>query len=148
MLVNKDFLTWPLVDWRLCCQPITCQIRKSLLTDMDFNIACKFLSNNGPSCYFGTHLFYFGNPRCNLHLNSIKVIRKSIYLTQALNDCWESRGHVDHPTEMGHSMPVIRHIIRDLPQIEQPPNIECCYPPIWMVRTERAWNYAAHQTEI
>ena len=38
MLVNKDFLTWLLIGWRLCCQPIRCQVWKSLLTIMDFNM--------------------------------------------------------------------------------------------------------------
>ena len=37
MLVNKDFLTWLLIGWRLCCQPIRYQVWKSLLTNMDFN---------------------------------------------------------------------------------------------------------------
>ena len=32
MLVNKDFLTWLLIVWRLCCQPIRCNVWKSLLT--------------------------------------------------------------------------------------------------------------------
>ena len=36
MLVNKDFLTWLLIGWRLCYQPIRCQFWKSLLTNMDF----------------------------------------------------------------------------------------------------------------
>ena len=39
MLVNKDFLTWFLICWRLCW------FEKSLLTNMDFNL---FLSNLGP----------------------------------------------------------------------------------------------------
>ena len=38
MLVNKDFLTWLLIGWQLCCQPIRCQVWKSLLTNMDFNM--------------------------------------------------------------------------------------------------------------
>ena len=38
MLVNKDFLTWLLIGWRLCCQPIRCQVWKSLFTNMDFNM--------------------------------------------------------------------------------------------------------------
>ena len=38
MLVNKDFLTWLLIGWRLCCQPIRCQVWKPLLTNMDFNM--------------------------------------------------------------------------------------------------------------
>ena len=38
MLVNKDFLTWLLIGWWLCCQPIKCQVWKSWLTNMDFNI--------------------------------------------------------------------------------------------------------------
>ena len=37
-LVNTDFLTWLLIGWRLCCQPIRCQVWKSLLTNMDFNM--------------------------------------------------------------------------------------------------------------
>ena len=47
MLVNKDFLTWLLIGWRLCCQPIRCQVWKSLLTNMDFNM--EFFSNPGSS---------------------------------------------------------------------------------------------------
>ena len=34
---NKDFLTWLLICWRLCCQPIRCRVGKSL-TNMDFNM--------------------------------------------------------------------------------------------------------------
>ena len=30
MLVNKDFLTWLLIGWRLCCQPIRCQLFETL----------------------------------------------------------------------------------------------------------------------
>ena len=29
MLLNKDFLTWLLIFWWLCCQPIRCQVWKS-----------------------------------------------------------------------------------------------------------------------
>ena len=46
MLIIKDFLTWPLIGWQLCCQPIRCQLWKSLLTKMD--LTWKFLSNPGP----------------------------------------------------------------------------------------------------
>ena len=38
MLVDKDFLTWLPNGWQRCCQPIRRQIRKSLLTNMDFKI--------------------------------------------------------------------------------------------------------------
>ena len=38
MLINKDFLTWLLIGWRLCCQPIRCQAWKSVFTNMDFHI--------------------------------------------------------------------------------------------------------------
>ena len=38
MLVNEDFLTWLLIGWRLCCQPIRCQVWKSLLINMDFSM--------------------------------------------------------------------------------------------------------------
>ena len=38
MLVNKDFLTWLLIGWRFCSQPIRCQFWKFLLTNIDFNI--------------------------------------------------------------------------------------------------------------
>ena len=37
ILVSKNFLTWLLIGWQLCCQPIRCQVWKSLLTNMDFN---------------------------------------------------------------------------------------------------------------
>ena len=33
MLVSKDFLTWLLIGWRLCCQPIRCQVWKYLLNN-------------------------------------------------------------------------------------------------------------------
>ena len=32
MFVNKDFLAWLLIGSQLCCQPIRCQVWKSLLT--------------------------------------------------------------------------------------------------------------------
>ena len=38
MLINKDFLPWLLIVWWLYCQPIWCQVWKSYLTNMDFNI--------------------------------------------------------------------------------------------------------------
>ena len=38
MLVNKNFLTWLLIGWRLCFQPIRRQVRKFLLTTMAFNM--------------------------------------------------------------------------------------------------------------
>ena len=38
MLVNKDILTWLLIGWQLCCQTIRCQVEKSLLTNIDFNM--------------------------------------------------------------------------------------------------------------
>ena len=38
ILVNKDFLTWHLIGWQLCCQPIRCQVGKALLTNINFNI--------------------------------------------------------------------------------------------------------------
>ena len=46
MLVNMDFLTWLLIGWRLCCQPIRCPVLKSLLTNM--GLIRKFLSLAGP----------------------------------------------------------------------------------------------------
>ena len=46
-LVNKDFLTWLLIGRRLCCQPIRCQVWKSLLPNMDFNMKI-YPSNPGP----------------------------------------------------------------------------------------------------
>ena len=47
MLVNKDFLTWLLIGWQLCCQPIRCQVWKSLLINMDFDIEITG-NNSGP----------------------------------------------------------------------------------------------------
>ena len=38
MLVNKDFLTWFLIGWRLCCQSIRCHFWKSLLMNIYFNM--------------------------------------------------------------------------------------------------------------
>ena len=35
MLINKDLLTWLLISWRLCYQPIRCQVWNSLSTNMD-----------------------------------------------------------------------------------------------------------------
>ena len=37
MLVNKDFLAWLLIGWRLCCQPIRRHVLKSLWTSMAYN---------------------------------------------------------------------------------------------------------------
>ena len=37
MLVNKDFPTWRLIGWRLCCQVIRCQVWTSLLANMNLN---------------------------------------------------------------------------------------------------------------
>ena len=37
MLRNKDFLTWLLISWQLCCQPNRCQVTKSLLINTDLN---------------------------------------------------------------------------------------------------------------
>ena len=34
MLFNKAFLTWLLIGWRSCNQPVICQVWKSLLTNM------------------------------------------------------------------------------------------------------------------
>ena len=36
--INKYSLTWLLIGWRLCCQPIRFQVWKSMLTDMYFNM--------------------------------------------------------------------------------------------------------------
>ena len=44
MLVNKDFQTWHLIGWRLCCQPIRYQVWKSLLEAM-FENPCKLTWN-------------------------------------------------------------------------------------------------------
>ena len=38
IFANKDFQTWYLIGWQLCCQPIRKHFRKSLLTNMDFNM--------------------------------------------------------------------------------------------------------------
>ena len=38
LLVDGHFLTWLLIGWRLCCQPIRSHIRKLLLANLrDFN---------------------------------------------------------------------------------------------------------------
>ena len=37
-MVNEDFLAWLLIGWWLCCHPIKCQVWKSVLADMDFNL--------------------------------------------------------------------------------------------------------------
>ena len=34
MSVNNDFLTWLLIGWRLCCQPIRCLVWKLLFTNI------------------------------------------------------------------------------------------------------------------
>ena len=34
--VNKDFQTWHLTGWQLCCQPIRSHVRKSVLINMAF----------------------------------------------------------------------------------------------------------------
>ena len=38
MLVNNDFLTWFLIGWWLCCQPISCQVWKSCKRTWIFNM--------------------------------------------------------------------------------------------------------------
>ena len=38
MLVNKDFQTWHLIGWQHSRQPIRSHVRKSLLTNMEFNM--------------------------------------------------------------------------------------------------------------
>ena len=43
LLVNKDFQTWHLIGWQRSRQPIRSHVRKSLSTDMNFNM--DFLSN-------------------------------------------------------------------------------------------------------
>ena len=44
---NKDFSTWLLIGRRLSCQPIRCQVWKSLLTNMEFNME-NFLVTKNP----------------------------------------------------------------------------------------------------
>ena len=38
MLFNKDFQTWHLIGWQHSRQPIRSHVRKSLLTNMEFNM--------------------------------------------------------------------------------------------------------------
>ena len=38
MLVNNDFQTWHLIAWQHSRQPIRSHARKSLLTNMEFNM--------------------------------------------------------------------------------------------------------------
>ena len=38
MLANKDFQTWHLIGWQYKRQPIRRHVKKSLLTNMDFNM--------------------------------------------------------------------------------------------------------------
>ena len=39
-----DFLTWLLIGWQLCCQPIRGYVWKFRLTSMDFNVEISYLS--------------------------------------------------------------------------------------------------------
>ena len=38
MLVNKNFQTWHMIGWQHSHQPIKSHVRKSLLTNMEFNM--------------------------------------------------------------------------------------------------------------
>ena len=38
ILVNKDLQTWHLIGWQHGCQPIRSHVRKSVLTNMEFNM--------------------------------------------------------------------------------------------------------------
>ena len=38
MLINKDFQTWHLIGWQHSRRSIRSQVRKSLLTNMEFNM--------------------------------------------------------------------------------------------------------------
>ena len=46
MTVSKHFQTWHLIGCQHCCQPIRSHVRKSLFTNMDFDMF--LLSNPGP----------------------------------------------------------------------------------------------------
>ena len=48
MSVNKDFQTWHLIGWQHSCQPIRSHVRKSLLTNMEFNMDFSLLSKLQP----------------------------------------------------------------------------------------------------
>ena len=37
-IANTDFQIWHLISWQHSCQPIRSHVRKSLLTNMDFNM--------------------------------------------------------------------------------------------------------------
>ena len=38
MLANKDFQTWHLIGWKYSRQPNRSHVKKSLLTNMEFNM--------------------------------------------------------------------------------------------------------------
>ena len=44
MLVNKDFLTWLLIGWPLCCQPIKYQVWNSLFINRDFDMEISYIA--------------------------------------------------------------------------------------------------------
>ena len=48
MLVNKNFQTWLLIGWQLCCQPIQSQVWKSVLNNMEFIM--DFAEQSRPKC--------------------------------------------------------------------------------------------------
>ena len=58
MLANKDFLTWLLIGWRLCCQPIRCQVWISLPINMEFDINIFLVTQAILKKQFSTVLYW------------------------------------------------------------------------------------------
>ena len=50
ILVHKDFLTWLLIGWQLCCQTIRCQVWKSLL--LTWIWTWEFLNSSVPDLWY------------------------------------------------------------------------------------------------
>ena len=74
MLVNKDFLTWLLIGWQLCCQPIRCQVWKSLLTNIrTWNLTWILLSNPQPRLSAARVLVKFSR---NIPVSAPEVLRQ------------------------------------------------------------------------
>ena len=73
MLINKDFLTWLLIGWRLCCQPIRCQVWKPLLT---WILTWKFLSNS--THWSVEHWFSLQNRNCKV-FKEIQLFLKFVH---------------------------------------------------------------------
>ena len=67
---NKNFQTWLLIGWQLCYQPIRCHVRKSLLTNMDFDM--DFLKSDPISRLRSHRIFEVQFPRAHQMLRACR----------------------------------------------------------------------------